>query len=71
MLCNQKLEFAWIGRDTRPGLQPRVLQEKSARIHRAERRVTKNDIVDNRLALNTLNQGFDPRREAPQRGHQS
>lgn len=71
MICNQKLEFAWIGKDTRPGLQPRVLLENSARIHHATRRVTKNDIFDNRLALNTLNQGFDPRREAPQPSHQS
>ena len=55
MICNQKLEFAWIGKDTRAGLRPRVLLENSARIHHAKRRVTKNDIFDNRLALNTLN----------------
>jgi len=45
----QKLELTWIGKEVRPKLEPRILLEDPARSYIAARRVTKNDIFDNRL----------------------
>ncbi|MEO7320787.1 MAG: hypothetical protein ABIW02_04010 [Nitrosospira sp.] len=45
----QKLELTWIGKDTRPKLEPRILLEDPAKSYHARHRVTDNDIFDNRL----------------------
>src|ERR1700682_4411618 len=61
----QKLEFTWIGKETRPRLEPRILLEDTAKSHHAPARVSKNDFFDNRLifgdnllALKALEQEF-------------
>lgn len=62
---NQRLELTWIGKETRPQLEPRILLEDSERSHHAGNRVTDADIFDNRLifgdnllALKALEQEF-------------
>lgn len=45
----QKLELTWIGKDQRPRLEPRILQEVPKRSYHAKQRVTDNDLFDNRL----------------------
>ncbi len=45
----QKLELTWIGKDTRPKLEPRILLEDAARSYHGAQRVTEHDIFDNRL----------------------
>jgi adenine-specific DNA-methyltransferase len=61
----QKLELTWIGKDTRPKLEPRILVEEPERSYHAAHRVTDHDIFDNRLifgdnllALKALEQEF-------------
>jgi adenine-specific DNA-methyltransferase len=61
----QKLELTWIGKETRPKLEPRILLEDPAQSYHAAQRVTDNDIFDNRLifgdnllALKALEQQF-------------
>jgi len=44
-----KLELTWIGKETRPKLEPRILLEDSARSYHAKHRVTSADAFDNRL----------------------
>jgi len=44
-----KLELTWIGKDTRPKLEPRILLEDPARSHHAPHRVGDDDLFDNRL----------------------
>jgi len=44
-----KLELTWIGKESRPRLEPRVLLEDPALSHRAAHRATHQDIFDNRL----------------------
>ncbi|MEI6168702.1 MAG: site-specific DNA-methyltransferase [bacterium] len=44
-----KLELTWIGKETRPQLEPRILLEDPAKSHHAAHRVTDNDLFDNRL----------------------
>lgn len=65
MTKNQKLELVWIGKENRPRLEPRILLEDTALSHHAQRRVTPNDLFDNRLifgdnllALKALEQEF-------------
>ena len=60
-----KLELTWIGKEQRPRLEPRVLVEDTQRSHHATKRVTANDLFDNRLifgdnllALKALEQEF-------------
>ncbi len=60
-----KLELTWIGKENRPKLEPRVLIEDPGKSYRAARRVSENDIFDNRLifgdnlpALKALEQEF-------------
>ncbi len=60
-----KLELTWIGKENRPRLEPRILLEESERSYHATRRVTENDLFDNRLifgdnllALKALEQEF-------------
>lgn len=62
---NTKLELTWIGKENRPKLEPRVLIEDSEKSYHAPRRVSDNDIFDNRLifgdnllALKALEQEF-------------
>jgi adenine-specific DNA-methyltransferase len=45
----QKLELTWIGKNTRPKLEPRILLNDPARSYHAAQRVTEHDIFDNRL----------------------
>ncbi|MCB5364772.1 site-specific DNA-methyltransferase [Pusillimonas sp. CC-YST705] len=61
----QKLELTWIGKDKRPKLEPRILLEDPEKSCHAKRRVSENDIFDNRLifgdnllALKALEQEF-------------
>src|SRR5450759_4610745 len=44
-----KLELTWIGKDTRHQLEPRILLEEREKSHHAVKRVTDNDLFDNRL----------------------
>lgn len=57
--------MTWIGKENRPRLEPRILLEDPERSYHAKRRVTENDIFDNRLifgdnllALKALEQEF-------------
>jgi adenine-specific DNA-methyltransferase len=65
MKQKQKLELTWIGKENRPRLEPRILLEDPEKSYHAKRRVTENDIFDNRLifgdnllALKALEQEF-------------
>lgn len=60
-----KLELTWIGKETRPKLEPRVLVEGPDKSYHAKHRITDNDLFDNRLifgdnllALKALEQKF-------------
>jgi adenine-specific DNA-methyltransferase len=62
---NIRLELTWIGKENRPKLEPRVLIEDAGKSYHAARRVSENDIFDNRLifgdnllALKALEQEF-------------
>ncbi len=44
-----KLELTWIGKETRPRLEPRILIEDPAKSHHAAHRVGDNDFFDNKL----------------------
>jgi adenine-specific DNA-methyltransferase len=61
----QKLELTWIGKETRPKLEPRILLEDKTKSYHATHRVSENDEFDNRLifgdnllALKALEQEF-------------
>lgn len=65
MTKKTKLELTWIGKDERPRLEPRILLEDPELSYHADRRVSENDIFDNRLifgdnllALKALEQEF-------------
>ncbi|MDO9453210.1 MAG: site-specific DNA-methyltransferase [Stagnimonas sp.] len=65
MKKNQKLELTWIGKESRPKLEPRILLEDPARSYHAAHKVTGADHFDNRLifgdnllALKALEQEF-------------
>ena len=45
----QKLELTWIGKESRPRLEPRVLLEDADKSYQAAHRVSANDLFDNRL----------------------
>jgi len=67
-MTKQKLELTWIGKEKRPKLEPRILLEDPGRSYHAARRVTEDDIFDNRLifgdnllALKALEQEFTGR----------
>ena len=60
-----KLELTWIGKEHRPKLEPRILQEQPDKSYHAAHRVTERDLFDNRLihgdnllALKALEQDF-------------
>ena len=48
-MAKTKLELTWIGKETRPKLEPRILLEDTSKSYHAPHRVTENDIFDNRL----------------------
>lgn len=48
-MAKTKLELTWIGKDTRPKLEPRILLEDADKSYHAPQRVTENDLFDNRL----------------------
>jgi adenine-specific DNA-methyltransferase len=65
MSSKQRLELTWIGKENRPRLEPRILLEDPEKSYHAKKRVTDNDIFDNRLifgdnllALKALEQEF-------------
>ena len=49
MAKKQKLELTWIGKDSRPKLEPRILLEDATKSYHAKHKVTDNDLFDNRL----------------------
>jgi adenine-specific DNA-methyltransferase len=49
MAKKTKLELAWIGKQDRPRLEPRVLIEDQSKSYHAAERVTDRDLFDNRL----------------------
>jgi adenine-specific DNA-methyltransferase len=49
MQNKQRLELTWIGKENRPRLEPRILLEDPEKSYHAKKRVTENDIFDNRL----------------------
>jgi adenine-specific DNA-methyltransferase len=60
-----KIELTWIGKENRPRLEPHILLEDPERSYHAPRRVTDQDLFDNRLifgdnllALKALEQEF-------------
>lgn len=64
----QKLELTWIGKESRPRLEPRILLEDPAHSYPAPYRVTGHDFFDNGLffgnnllAVKALAQGHHPR----------
>jgi adenine-specific DNA-methyltransferase len=48
-MAKTKLELTWIGKETRPKLEPRILLEDPSLSYHAPQRVTDNDHFDNRL----------------------
>lgn len=60
-----RLELTWVGKDSRPNLEPRILIEEGGKSYHAVRRISENDHYDNRLvygdnllALKSLEQEF-------------
>lgn len=49
MATKQKLELTWVGKDTSPRLEPRILIEDDALSYHAQARVSDVDIFDNNL----------------------
>lgn len=65
MIRNQKLELTWMGKETRPRPEPRILLDDTSKSYHAKTRFSENDIFDNRLihgdnflALKSLEQLF-------------
>lgn len=49
MSANQRLELTWIGKDKRPNLEPRVLIEDPEKSYHSDKKITDNDLFDNKL----------------------
>lgn len=49
MTKTTKLELTWIGKESTPRLEPRILLEDAAKSYHAKARVSESDIFDNRL----------------------
>lgn len=47
----QKLELTWVGKEKRPNLEPRILQEVPENSYHAKHRFSDDDIFDNRLVF--------------------
>ena len=63
--AKHKLELTWIGKESRPRLEPRILMEDQALSYHAPFRASDEDLFDNRLifgdnllALKALEQEF-------------
>ena len=48
-MSKTKLELTWIGKDKRPKLEPRILLEDPALSYHAKKRVSEQDLFDNKL----------------------
>ncbi|WP_286262231.1 site-specific DNA-methyltransferase [Thalassotalea atypica] len=46
---NTKLELTWIGKDTSPRLEPRILLENTVKSYHANHKIAESDIFDNKL----------------------
>lgn len=64
-MAKTKLELTWIGKESRPRLEPRILLEDPSKSYHAAQRVSDRDLFDNRLifgdnllALKALEQEF-------------
>lgn len=64
-MSGSKLELTWVGKESKPKLEPRILLEDSARTYCAPYRVSEHDLFqnqlifgDNLLALKALEQEF-------------
>lgn len=53
MAKQTKLELTWIGKESRPKLESRILLEDSGKTYHAPHRVGENDLFDNRLIFGT------------------
>ena len=62
-----KLELTWIGKDIRPKLEPRVLIEDAGKSYHAARRVSGNDLFDNRLIFGDNLRDLEGRRNTRRR----
>lgn len=49
MAKKQKLELTWVGKDSKPRLEPRILIEDAEKSYHASARVGQDDIFDNVL----------------------
>ena len=49
MSSKNKLELTWIGKDNLPRLEPRILMEDSKLSYHSEKKVSENEIFDNKL----------------------
>src|SRR6267143_5117297 len=65
MTKTTKLELTWIGKETRPRLEPRILLEDATKSYHARAKVSEQDSFDSRLicgdnllALKALEQEF-------------
>ena len=48
-MTKARLELTWIGKETRPKLEPRILLEDKTKSYHAKHRVSDNDLFDNRF----------------------
>lgn len=48
-MAKQKLELTWIGKEKRPKLEPRILLEDPSKSYHAKKRVSDDDLFDNKL----------------------
>ncbi len=67
-MAKQKLELTWIGKNTAPRLEPRILLEDSSKSYHSAHRISNRDLFGNRLifgdnllALKALEQEFTGR----------
>lgn len=67
-MAKQKLELTWIGKNTAPRLEPRILLEDSSKSYHSAHRISSRDLFSNRLifgdnllALKALEQEFTGR----------
>ena len=51
MTKKQNLELAWIGKENRPKLEPRILLDDPAKLYHAKLRVTDKDKAERLFAI--------------------
>ena len=49
MSKKQKLELTWVGKESRPRLEPRILIEDTDKSYHAAKRISDSDIFENVL----------------------